>query len=223
MVSLLQQPTISHEIRESFIFLPLDVTWPEGWRVAAELEFKTMPLIAMIRPRGSSLAESKVFVTYEGKVGESTLLSSMRVELNERSPDAQIVQEQDNDFDRAVRADEENRRREVEVVQAEVARRADEVDMQQRVEAEFASLPEPQGDEELATIRFQFPDSTSKTRKFARNGPVRFLFIFVRKYMWPRTFGLKSGFPQTRVEESEKLIGEVFREKQFIVYVEEDD
>ena len=223
VVSLLQSNAVAEEIRENFIFLPLDVTWPEGWRVATELEFKSMPLIAMIRPRGTSLWESKVYVKYEGKVGETTLLSSMRIEMNDRNPDHAIMREQDDEFNQAVRMAEEDRRRNEEA--EEEAQRTSEGQERQRqeIEAQYDALMELGEQGDVATIRFQFPDSQTRTHKFPRNGSVRNLFVFARKFMFPRQFALMTGFPQRKLEESDKTLAEECREKQFIVYVEDEE
>ena len=223
VVALLQKNSVSEEIRENFIFLPLDVTWPEGWRVATELEFKSMPLIAMIRPRGSSLWESKVYVKYEGKVGETTLLSSMRIELNDRNPDIAIMREQDDEYDRALHIDEENRRRNVEA--EEEAQRESEGQERERqdVEDAYERLMDLGEGGDVATIRFQFPDNQSRTHKFPRNGPVSNLFVFARKFMFPKAFTLMTGFPKRTLAENENILSEECKEKQFLVYVEEDE
>ena len=222
VVSVLQRPSVAEEIRENFIFLPLDVTWPEGWRVAAEIGFDAMPFIALVRPRGSTLWESKVYVKYEGKVGEHTLLSSMRVERTDRNPDNALVRAQDDEFDRAVREDEEAEVQRA-VAQIEEQRAAED---EERMRAEVNEAYERLLAEEptdAATIRFQFPDNQTKTHKFARNGPVRNLFVFARKFMFPRPFVLMTGFPQRQLIESDTAVGDECRERQFIVYVQEDD
>jgi hypothetical protein len=38
--------------------------------------------------------------------------------------------------------------------------------------------------------------------------------------MFPKGVALLTGFPPARIEESEQPIGEVYQDKQFIVYVE---
>lgn len=223
VVSVLQRPEISSEIRDGLIFLPLDVTYPEGWRVAAELEFQAIPVIALIRPRGNSLWESKVYIKYEGKVGESTLLSSMRIETHNRNPDATLVRQQDDEFDAALRAAEENTQREIET-QIETNRQAEEeANMKARVEEEYQKLVESEPVGDLATIRFQFPGMPPKTQKFQRDGPVNNLFVFVRKFMFPKQFALMTGFPQRRLEENGATLRSECPERQFIVHVEELD
>lgn len=221
--SVLQRPEVASEIRDNFIFLPLDVTWPEGWRVACELEFKAMPLIALIRPRGSSLWESNIYVKYEGKVGESTLLSSLRIESRQRNPDTSIVQQQDNEFEAALRRAEADaqRNREMEVEADKEAE--EEENMKRRVEEEYQKLIDTDPVGELATIRFQFQGMPPKTHKFHRDAPVDNLFVFVRKFMFPRKFSLMTGFPQRRLEENGAALRDECPERQFIVHVEELD
>jgi hypothetical protein len=224
VVSLLQEQSVMTEIRDNFIFLPLDVTWPEGWEIATELQFKRMPLIALVRPQGQSLAESQVFVTYEGKVGESALLSSMRVEHHERNPDVELIQDQDDEYHQAVLIDQENIRRTQDEIDAGQTRAIEMEIMKRSVDEEFEQIPEPKDSADRAVIRFQFPAGiATQTRKFSREASVRWVFVFVRKFMFPKEFALFTGFPQTRIEENNRALGEVCPEKQFIVYVQEQD
>ena len=223
VVSVLQSPEIADQIREHFIFLPLDVTWPEGWRVACEIGFDAMPLIALVRPRGSSLWESRIYVRYEGRVGENTLLSSMRVERTARNPDNDLMRAQEDEFERAVREDEENARRALAEEQEMQRAAENEQRMRVQIDEEYDRLMELPATGDVATIRFQFPDNQTKTHKFPRDGPVRNLFVFARKFMYPRPFVLLTGFPQKRIEESDTTVSDECRERQFIVYVQEDD
>jgi hypothetical protein len=220
VVSVLQRPAIADEIRDFFVFLPLDVTWPEGWHIAASLEFTHMPLIAMVRPRGTSLAESKIFVTYQGLVGESTLLSSMSVEHQDRNPDTAIIQTQDEEYDQAVIMHQESER------VAREAAECREAELESRkcfVEQEFERIPRPDDTADTVTIRFQFPDGTSRTVKFSRKGSLKWIFAYVRKMVFPKEFSLLTGFPQARMEETDEPVQGTFPEKQYVVYVELDD
>jgi hypothetical protein len=204
-------------MRDYFIFLPLDVTWPEGWRLAAELDFKYMPLIALIRPRGNSLAESKVFVTYEGRVSENTLIGSMQMEHQDRNPDVAIVQNQDEEYQQAIVQQQEADR----AAQEEAAVQASELAQRRRdIDSEFEAIPMPADQADVLTIRFQFPDATSKTRQFSRSGAQKWIFAYVRKQVFPKDFVLLTGFPQARMEEIEVALKDLYKEKQFIVYVQ---
>jgi hypothetical protein len=221
-VAVLQQPAVVAEMRENFIFLPLDVTWPEGWEIATQLRFKMMPLIALIRPRGATLAESQIFVSYEGRVGESTLLSSMRVEHH--NPDAGIIQDQDDEYNQAVLIDQENVRRVMEEIDLGETIAVERQIEERGVTDEFERIPEPVDQNDRAIIRFQFPGGIqSETRKFSRAAPVRWVFVFVRKFMFPKRFVLLTGFPQVRIEESQLPLGDVLQERQFIVHVQEEE
>ncbi|KAK8870600.1 hypothetical protein M9Y10_008486 [Tritrichomonas musculus] len=223
IVNLLQKPSIANEIHENFVFLPLDVTWPEGWSVATQLEFQRMPLLAIIRPKGSSLWESRVFVKYEGKIGENTLLSSIRVELQERNPDNRIVEEQNNDFNEAILQDAENeriRREQAAEAQAQAQRAEEEA---KKIDEEFEQLPSTDGLTDVTTIRFQFPDNNTRIHKFPRDCSVNLLFVFVRKFMHPKKFILLTGFPQFKINEDGQKLCDVYGEKNFIIHVEEED
>ncbi|OHT15866.1 hypothetical protein TRFO_13697 [Tritrichomonas foetus] len=221
--NLLQKPSIASEIRENFVFLPLDVTWPEGWSVASHFEFKRMPLIAIIRPKGSSLWESKIFVKYEGRVGENTLLSSMRVELHERNPDTEIVEEQNNEFNDALLQDAENDRRRQEEEQQQQQAVQQEENERILIEEQFGQLPQTDNLTNVATIRFQFPDNLARIHKFPRESSVDLLFVFVRKFMFPRKFILITGFPQFQIRENGQKLCDVCPEKNFIIHVEEEE
>jgi hypothetical protein len=220
MVALLQSQTVADEIREYFVFLPLDVTWTDGWQIAASLEFKYMPLLAIVRPRGTSFAESKVFVTYEGSVGESTLIASMRVEHQDRNPDALIVQNQDEEYNRALIMQQESDR----LAQEAALSRQAEMDARNReIDEEFAKIPAPVDQADTAVIKFQFPDATTKTYRFSREDSLKWLFVYVRKTVFPKSFTLSTGFPREKIEETECALKDAYKEKQFIVYVEFED
>ena len=221
VVSLLQRRQVADEVR-SFMFVALDVMCPEGWRAAAELEFQEMPLIALVRPRGNTLRESRIYVRFEGVFSESALISSMRIEMNARTPDAEIVREQDDAFDRVVREAQENERRE-EAAQEEAQRAAADIERGRTdVDSAYERLMQLEQSGNMATIRFQFPDNQTRTQKFDRSGPVRNLFVFARKFMYPTPFTLMTGFPKRVIEERDGSLEEQCSEKQFIVYVEEE-
>ena len=113
IVSLLQKESIISEMNANFIFLPLDISHPEGWKTACKLSFTQIPLIAIIRPAGESLDECCVFMKYSGRVEEQELLSSMRIENTERTNnDEVIIQEQNIEFVEALNEENEIERRE---------------------------------------------------------------------------------------------------------------
>jgi hypothetical protein len=213
---LFRTELISREVIEHFVFLPLDIFHPEGWATAHSLGFRKMPLIALIRPRDGSLESSQIFVKHEGIIGETALLSYLRME---NRGDGQIIEEQDEEYRQAVQEAEENERR-IEDLEQE-----DFILDQRRleIEREFESIPTPVDKAEAVTIRFRFPDGQDQVRKFFRTGPSHQLFAFVRKFMFPREFVLMTGFPLGRIAESGDTIGSLCSDHQFIVYVELED
>lgn len=222
VVHLLQQPSIANGMRENFVFLPLDVTWPEGWTIANQLHFQYMPIIALVRPKGRSLAESNVFVKYEGRVGETTLHSTMTLE-NHAHRDGQIVELQNDEFNQAVYQDNENERQRQEQFQAQQEEQQRREAEARHVDAEFAQLPSTEGLTDVATIRFQFPDNNARIHTFPRDCSINLLFVFARKFMHPRKFYLLAGFPQFKIEEDGRKLKDVYSEKNFIVHVEEEE
>jgi hypothetical protein len=213
IVSLFQRPTVADEIRDSFVFLALDVTCSEGWQAAVELGFTSMPLIAMVRARGPSLASSTVFITYEGKVSETTLLASMRLENQARNPDTAIVQNQDEEYNQALAEHQENERGEQQAQEEFEVRRRD-------IDADFERIPIVSDQADAVTIRYQFPDGSSRTHTFPKGAELKWLFVFARKIMFPADVTLLTGFPPERIEECELPIGDIYHDKQFVVYVE---
>lgn len=224
VISLLRLDNVAQAIHNSFIFYPQDVTWPEGWAIATQLKFQELPLIALIRPRGHSLEESNVFVQHEGKLGANALLSFINVEhQNAEANEAHgIVQQQNDEFNNAVLQDEINLQQEEEQRRAEEEASRLEQEAKVKVEAEFESLPTPPPNADCCTIKFQFPDSTSQHFKFERNSPIHFIFIFVRKHMFPSNFNLFTGFPRQLITDSDEPISSRYTDKNFIVFVEED-
>lgn len=225
VVSLLQKDSIIAEMNSHFIFLPLDVSHPEGWGVACKLSFTEIPLIAIIRPAGESLEESCIFMKYNGKVEEEELLSSMRIEHNERNnnADAEVVQEQNMEFIQAVNEENENERRQAQEEEERKKAEEEQQSIKERIDKEFEEIPVVKENEDSVTIKFQFPDNTNRIRKFTKDSPVRLIFVFVRKYIYPKQFKLMTGFPQYALVESDNLIKDVFHEKNFIIHVEEND
>ncbi|KAH0788714.1 FAS-associated factor 2 [Histomonas meleagridis] len=223
VVKILQKESIANEIHSNFIFIPLDVSYPEGWHSACELEFTEIPTIIILRPNGTTLSDSRVFAILEGRIDESDLLSSIQIENNQRTQDAAIIQQQNEEFNDAVQQDQEVTREEAEEEQRARKQIEDEEEQRKKVEKEFEELPETNDSTDIATIRFQFPDNINRIHKFPRDQKIDLLFVFVRKFMFPKKFILKTGFPQFRIEENGKLISEVCHEKNFIVHVEEEE
>lgn len=216
-VQILSLPSVAAEISQNFLFLPLDVTTPEGLSVASSLEFHELPLIALVRPRGTTLKGSQVFVKHEGKIGESVLISYIRVEHREETT---MVQQQDDEYTRAL--EEENARLQRIQEQEDQERIQEEILEAQKlsVEEAFEALPPPPVSGERTTVKFQLPDNTTQTRSFPRDGPTSMLHVFVRKFVFPNNFQIRAGFPPILVEEINTPLGDTIRDKQFIAYVD---
>ena len=217
-IATLSSQAVAEEMRRSFIFLPLDVTTLEGLTVANALEFHSLPLIALVRPHGQSLEESQIFVKHEGKIGESILLSYIRVERHEEQV---VVENQDEEYQEALHAEQE-RQREIQSREEEEERKEEEAKaLEESVNEAFDHLPPPPTDpSNKATIKFQFPDNNNQIRAFPRDGPTSMLFVFARKFVFPKNFVLRAGFPPKELEENEKPLAETCKDKQFICYVE---
>ncbi|KAH0795466.1 FAS-associated factor 2-B [Histomonas meleagridis] len=220
---ILQSDAIANEIHSNFIFLPLDVSFPEGWHSACDLKFTEIPMIAIVRPEGTTLNESHVFAEFKGIISEDDLLSSIRIENHHRSPDVEIIEQQNEEFNEAIRRDTEATREEVEEEQRVQNQQEEEKREKEKIEKEFDELPEIEEGMDVATIRFQFPDNVSRIHKFPRDQTVNLLFVFARKFMFPKKFVLVTGFPQYKIDENGKKLSDVCREKNFIVHVEEDE
>jgi hypothetical protein len=80
VAAALSAPALCDCMRESFVFLPIDATTPEGWSLAVELDFTQMPLIALARASGRTLAECRIVLTFEGPIGADTILRAMVTE-----------------------------------------------------------------------------------------------------------------------------------------------
>ena len=228
-LTVLSQPSICEEIQRSFLFLPLDVTTPQGIVVANALNFNTLPLIALIRPRGTTLNESQIFVKHEGKIGESILLSYIRVEHQEQeeqqahAQQQAMVEEQDLEYREALEREQERQRQiRIHEEEEEMHEEMQKV-LQQTVDEAFDALPPPPSIGEKVTVKFQFPDNNNQIRVFPRDGPVSMFFTFARKFVFPKDFILKIGFPPAQISETNEPISSVITDKQFICYVEYDE
>lgn len=216
--SIIQSHNVVEQIQNNFIFLPLDIISVEGWKASSVLKFTSLPLIALIRPNGTSIEESQIFLKHEGKIGESALLSYITIE---HDPTGEIIQQQDEEYRRAVEEAEENQRHVDEIVEQANTQQNEQEQMMQRIHDEFNMLPLVENGPDVTTVRFQFPDNSTQTRKFQKSAPVRSLFVFARNYIFPRNFVLMTGFPLVSITESDSPISSVCNDRQFIIYVDE--
>jgi hypothetical protein len=213
MSALLGLESVSWQMESHFVFLPLDISHPEGWNCAHELHFRRVPIIAIVQPRGSTLAQSHVFVTHEGAIGEAALLSYMGIAA---ARGAGVVAAQDEEYRRALEEAEANRRT-AEQIDEDARNEAD------AAESQFAAIPTPQERDAAVTIRFVFPDNATRTRAFPAEAHARWLFAFARKFVHPRRLVLLTGFPLAEIRDDETAIGDICRDRSFIVTVDFDE
>jgi hypothetical protein len=147
----------------------------------------------------------------------------MRVEHHGRNPDAAVIHDQDAEYRRAVRIAEEGAQHIHAAAEAVVTREIDLEIRRRQIDEEFGRIPEPINPADTATIRFQYPYLAPQTQRFSRGAAVRWIFVFVRKSMFPKRFVLLTGFPQTPIEESDRPLKDIVQESKFIVYVEPGD
>lgn len=218
-LSLFSLPEIATEIREKFTFLSVLVTTHDGIRLYQHLSVISLPVLALIRPRGRSLESSNVFYQIQGELSQSalqTLLSSenprRRDLINEqneayqREEEAAAALEAQNDEDEILRETEE----------------AIQESLQEKIDRDFENLPNCENLRDSITVKFIFPDGVSRTKHFLPNAPVASIFVFVRKYQHPTPFRIVTGFPQITLEDTEDLISSVVSDRHFVVHVDED-
>ena len=239
IVNLLRLSQISQEISSNFVFYPVDVSWPEGWTLANSLLFTKIPLIALIRPRRNSLAESQIFVKHEGDISEATLLSYIHVEVN---TDQQIIQQQNRDFEEALHHEENLETQNNNTSNSPQNLNNNENNHEsnndnnnennnentlnnlnslskEKIDEEFNNLPHVERNNGK-NVRFIFPDGTPRTQSFPNDGTVHMFFVFVRKFLFPDNFILLAGFPQQEIVDSDEILSNAFSERQFIVYIQ---
>ena len=219
---VLHAQSIKTIIQQNYLFYPLEATSVEGWKIATStFKFRSLPLFALIRPRGTSLSQSQIFMKHEGLIGETALLSYISIEnQNNNNEDNLIIQQQNEDFRRAVEEAEFNQLTTEELERE--ARRSEENRIQ-KINDDFNAIPIPQPGENAIVIKFLFPDNVSRTRNFPENGTLRMLFAFARKFEDTHNFVLLTGFPMQQIEENDNLISSICKDKHFVIHVDEDD
>ena len=95
--------------------------------------------------------------------------------------------------------------------------------LRQTVDDAFDQLPPPPTSGDMVKVKFQFPDNNNQTRAFPRDGPTSMLFTFARKFVFPKDFVLKVGFPPVEISDASDPISSIIRDKQFICYVETEE
>lgn len=138
----------------------------------------------------------------------------------ESDRDGGVVVAQDTEFEQAVAEAQENQRRAVDIAAEIETEQNMRLNMRIEIEREFLAIPVPPDQAEAVAIRFQFPDNSSLTRRFFQNGPIHWLFIFVRKFVFPQEFVLLTGFPLTQIAENESPINSIGCDRSFVITIE---
>jgi hypothetical protein len=215
--NVLASESVSALVERNFLFVVLDISYPEGWTAAHFFNFKTTPVISVLRPRGSTLKQCHLIVKHEGSIGETALLSYLSIAVQE---DGTVIETQDAEYQKDVQEVEENTRR---VDELDSGARQAEINSE-NVDREFEAIPTPVDGAEAIAIRFHFPDSSTQTRKFCHDASARALFSFVRHFVFPERFAMViPGFPAVKIAEEDGLVRSVCRDRHFVVYVEFED
>lgn len=232
-VEILRQPQISEIFRDNFVFYPVDIAYPDGWRLANYFKFTQVPVFSIIRPQGSTFGESHVFLKHQGEITEEDLRSYIAMEVNanqnireepnntednhnEENPP--INDNIENQLDPSPIPDTQN----IETDDGNLTSSNNDV-MQEQINQEFDNLPQINDETKCFTVRFIFPNDSPKTHKFPIDGNIHMFFIFVRKFLFPKSFTLFTGFPQQEITDSMQNLSDIFSDSQFIVYVQQSE
>ena len=218
MNQVLSLPSVASTISKDFIFCVADVCEPEGWKMAHRSKFHTLPLLVMLQTRGQ---HTSVFVKMEGLVGETALLSYMTMIRGTGA--SAIIQQQDEEFNLALAEAEANNLRIAEIEALAEQTRVKEEDRRRQVERDFMNITRARDKSEAVTIRFMFPHIGAQTRVFRDSAPITEVFAFARKFVFPKDFLLKTGFPMKDIVEGDDPIGTISNDRQFVVHVEVAD
>jgi hypothetical protein len=184
------------------------------------LKVTKLPLFLLAVPQGDSLKTCVANSIFQGEVTESALVAALETIRGPPPPADPIREEQDQYFLEALQDDiRRNEERQIEERrrQEQSSRAADE---KERIEREFAELPDlSPADRFAVSVKFKFDDNSEKVKVFPRTGPVSMLYVFVRKYEYPRSFVLKTGFPTAVLPECDAALEEFFRERSVLVHV----
>lgn len=248
IVNILGRETVSYEIQENMLFLPIDVTSPEGFLLATRMNFHELPLFLIVRPNGTSLTESHVFATFQGSISEANLLSYLRRESSSRpSPNnnthsntqddsninnistsninmmsgQEVVMQRDeidDAYDRLLH--EEYLRQHMEEEERNNQRFQEEVLQIQElsIQQAFDSLPPPPMPNE-DRVNIKFQlGNITQIRAFRKESSCSDIYVFARKFMFPNDFVLKTGYPTREIPDNNSIISNVVNEKQFILH-----
>lgn len=227
-IEVFRLPSIQDIIQQHFLFYAVEATTIEGWRIANSFfKFKAIPIIALIRPRGTTLSQSQILWKHEGLITESQFISYLSIDNhfqqqtpNTNSTDTSIVQHQNEEFQRAVEEARQNQRSTEELEQ--LARESEEIRLK-KLNDDYNAIPVPQPGEDMIVIKFLFPDNVSRTREFIHNATINMLFAFVRKFEDIQPFELILNYPMRVINESNELVSTICPDKHFVIHVEETD
>jgi hypothetical protein len=208
---------VASAIARGYVFYPAPVTTADGYAIATGAKFRVLPLILLFRPTGETIVDCRLFANHQGHITKDVLLASLSLAAPPPHAGDAFREAQDREF------------REVEVEsQREAQRMEDERRRQEaarhRVEDEFAALPRlTPADVGIVIFKFKFPDNSEQVKVLPVAGGTRMLHAFVRKFVYPREFGLRTGFPLMDVPDDDTAIGELFRQRNVLVHVTESD
>jgi hypothetical protein len=215
MDSLYKSTAISRIISSRYIFYPTSSTTWDGYSIATGFSFTALPLFLFLRPTGETVNDCQLFADLRGAVSEETLLATLSVAVPPAAADP-IRDAQDREFLEAEAADA---RRTQELFQAQTTE-TQAVDERERIEREFAALPElAASDRDVLICKFKFPDNTEKVRVFRREGSVAMLYAFVRYFRFPEEFVLRTQFPMLEIPDDGSTIADIFRETSIVIHV----
>ncbi|KAJ1972309.1 Ubx domain-containing protein [Dimargaris xerosporica] len=193
-----------------------NVRYSDAYQVSCTLQVSQFPFVGVVMPRSRNGGSMRMAVIerIEGlrpleqvmaqilvKVQETnSALLSMRQARQERAATALLRQQQDEAYERSLRADQEKERRLREQREAEERKQQEIIRQQQEhqrllaLKAQYrqyllaTSAPEPPaGEPEVARFGIRFPDGQRVTRRFYGADPVEKIYQFVETY--PLTSG----------------------------------
>jgi hypothetical protein len=220
MDKLFQSPGVARLIASKCIFYPISATTADGYSAITGCKFTSLPLFLLVIPHGDSLKACRVSWVFQGDIAESGLIAALESIRGPAPREDPIRAEQDRYFLEAVQDDVQRiEEREWEEQQQELIAEREDAE-KERIEREFAALPilSP-SQEDVLCVKFHFENNSEKMWVFPRSGSLSMLYIFARKFEYPRTFALKSGFPIAIVPDDETKLNEVFRERNVLIHV----
>jgi hypothetical protein len=199
--SLFQIPGISQQIASKCIFYGTPSTSSDGYSAITGASFKSLPMCFLVQPRGPSLSKCALLGSLEGALDESSLTSLLGI-----GPPANPVESD---------PEETAAESETDVPATEEPDRERE-----RIDREYESLAEVGTDDPAACgVNFHFPDNAERFKLFRKSDPASDLFVFARRFQYPKRFSMVSGFPSQAVPDGDSTIEALGFGTQFVVHV----